>query len=341
MKVEIDKLLVNRSEITRFACIAGIPVIQMPTHVPFVESVLNGSDPPFETSYYSSMCINTPHAKGGYQNTPEFKSLMDSIKANGVKNPVTGWDLGTCYEICGGHHRAIIDRIVNNATHIELEPMSFDVYSKMSEEQLNKIRNVYQEVSNKEITLPRGRCYNSFPGLVAFRRSMTRLIMIYRDIISCRGNRLGDIGCNDGYFGTSLYLHDFNPVFIDRSIPYLNVVSAKMEALGRPNYPVLHKDIETMHEKDHFYFDVSLFLDVFYHMVLEKGKSVGLKQLEYIISRTKERLIFSPGRWDKLYNAGCTQKDVFDVIEKRARQIRYLGKDSDKGYGREIYSIYY
>jgi hypothetical protein len=79
---------------------------------------------------------------------------------------------------------------------------------------------------------------------------------------------------------------------------------------------------------------------VFYHTVLESGLDVAYEHLKRILQSTTERIIFAPGRWDKLEKLGCTQRDIFNILVKNSRQIKYLGHDFDKGYRREIYSIY-
>jgi len=73
---------------------------------------------------------------------------------------------------------------------------------------------------------------------------------------------------------------------------------------------------------------------------LEEGLLIAYNHLNRILKNTKECLVFAPGRWDKLEKVGCTQKDVFNILLNHSRQIRYLGQDNDKGYNREIYSIY-
>jgi cyclopropane fatty-acyl-phospholipid synthase-like methyltransferase len=163
---------------------------------------------------------------------------------------------------------------------------------------------------------------------------------VYKELITSKGDRLGDVGCNDGYFGVLASQHDFNVTFIDRSDAYLNVVREKMSVLNT-KHTIINADLDDAVTLVAFKFDVTLYLDVFYHVVLERNYKEAIRQLDHILARTREKVIFAPGRWDKLAAHGCTQASLFEIIRSRYPncKIKYLGRDNDKGYRRDIYCI--
>jgi hypothetical protein len=312
---------------------AGCPVTQMATHVP----IFNRPCASFDKSSYN-LIRATSVSKGG-NNIRQLSELYASIKHYGLTEALKGWDIGSnTYELFGGHHRAVIAYVLG-IKEVPFIKIPFDVFTVMSTDKIKAIREVYNKVSKKE-RMKRGVSYNPFPGMKAIRESKGRLMMIYRDIINCHGNKLLDVGCNDGYFGTNLSKHNFDVTFVDRSGVFLDVARAKMEALEKEAV-FHHVEIEQL--LDHLgSYDVIIYLDVFYHTVREYGLGKAFDQLTILMNATKERFIFSPGRWDKLEKCGCTQKDLFNAMRKApAKRIRYLGKDNDDGYGREIYSVHY
>jgi len=312
---------------------AGCPISQMPTHVP----IFNNPCADFDKSAYNLIRASSVSKGGNTQK--ELAELYNAIKTSGRIDALKGWDLGSnTYEVWGGHHRAVIAYVLG-IKEVPFVRIPFDVTVSMSVDKIKEIRKIYDVVKTKERIKP-GVSYNPFPGMKAIRNSKGRLQMIYRDIINCRGDRLLDLGCNDGYFGVGLSKHNFDVTFVDRSKVFLDVARAKMKALNK-DAGFFHARIEDIIENISD-FDVVIYMDVFYHTVIEKGISIALGHLTHLMNTTKERLIFSPGRWDKLEKAGVTQKDLFNAIRgSKAKQILYLGKDSDDGYGREIYSIHY
>jgi hypothetical protein len=237
-------------------------------------------------------------------------------------------------ELHGGHHRAIIAYLLGFDT-IKVKPLEWNVFKNKN---IADVVIAYHKVKRSE-NLRECQSYNPFPGFRPIRAGMDRLRMIYEEIIDCRGNRLGDIGCNDGYFGSFLSQHNFFPIFVDRSKAYLDVVEQKMTCFEDTGYGMLCGDIGKLMLGKDFMFDVSLYMDVFYHTVLEKGKEEAFKHLDVILSRTKERVIFAPGRWDKM--GGITPNSLFNFIRSHhsIKSIKYLGADHDKNYHRDIYSI--
>jgi SAM-dependent methyltransferase len=325
----------------------------MGTHYPFFKACVddNGASLSKRWGKLAYNLIRNAGKGGGYGQFDELKGLIDSIDKLGVRLPITGWALDdmSAIEMFGGHHRAAIAAALGHV-EIEIELLPLDIYHRIvsgevqhiSVAQMQKVTAAYRSVSKTESLKP-GQSYNPSPGFDPIRpTSQGRLETIYRDIISCRGDRLLDLGCNDGFFGTALAMHDFHVTFVDRSKAYLSVVHAKMQAIEK-TADIQHFDIDLFFKKLSVgkFFDVTLYLDVFYHAVLEKGVDAAMNQLNNIIHRTRERLIISPGRWDKLEAAGCTESMVYNMLKKNARQIRYLGTDNDPGYNRDIYSVTY
>ena len=347
MNVPIENLLVNRSSLTRGLKIAGIPVYQMPTHTPaYVDyikcpSEFRGRFGKLAYNYIQEISLSAKYGgqRGGYDKLEPFENLIKDITTNGIKEPLPGWDLRThrTIELSSGHHRAAI-AYAAGFKEVPVKLKSLDPLLYIPKTKLSQIRDVYNKVPETQ-ALKKGYSYNSFPGLLSIRKSLYRLGLIYADIITCNGNSLIDLGCNDGFFGISLSKHDFDVTFVDRCKVYLDVVKEKLCALGR-NIRIFQGTIGHNILRKDFNPDVVIYMDVYYHTVLENGLNEANKQLQRILDCTNERLIFAPGRWDKLEKLGCTQKDLFEMLVKNSRQIKYLGHDLDRGYHREIYSIY-
>jgi 2-polyprenyl-3-methyl-5-hydroxy-6-metoxy-1,4-benzoquinol methylase len=342
MKVAIEKMVVNRSSLTREFGIAGIPVLQMYTHAPFLIDCKNERE--VYKSQFGTLPYNTiqkASKRGGHTTFESLDCLVNDIAKSGVKESLDGWPLCShnIFELYGGHHRAIIAWGLG-FRHLECRPKSFDIYSYMPREGIESIRKVYNTVYDHEV-LRKGFSYNPFPGFKSIRPTADwRLQKIYQQIISCRGDKLLDLGCNDGYFGVGLMPHDFDITFVDRSPFYMKVVEEKVKALKRKAcFSVIEiGDFLTSTNKE---FNVTIYMDVFYHTILESGIDTAVKHLNSIIDKTSECLIISPGRWDKLYAKGMTKSKFFDLLKRNSRVIRYLGKDNDLGYQRELFAVSY
>ena len=336
MKVLTRNILVNRSYLTRKFKIAGSPILQIATHGPAL-----AQDPraTFELSAYD-LIRTASKSKGNHLTYASVDKLVQSITANGVKRKLTGWDLGNnTVELFGGHHRALSAAIAGiEALDFALKPLC--PFDRTIGRSIEEVSASYARVPENESLKP-GHSYNPFPGFEPIRKdALYRLRMIYRAIITCSDNQLLDLGCNDGYFGIALSQHDFYPTFVDRSPSYLEVVKAKSIAV-KQDCTIEQCDIDTFLKMCKRKYAAVLYTDVFYHTVLEKGPAVALAQLNAIIDITEERLIFAPGRWDRLESNGVTQKKLYSILLLKAKRIRFLGKDVDKHYGREIYCIEY
>jgi hypothetical protein len=296
--------------------------------------------------YEYNRVVQTTTKGGGYKTAEEFQKFVNDVKMHGIKVPLTGWMIGKppnfAVELLGGHHRALVAALRGEDT-VPFQPLPFDA---MKECDIGPVRAAYNKVRQTE-NLQADQCYNYFPGMSPIRLGQDRLLMIYREIIDCPGNTLADLGCNDGYFGVELSRKDFNVTFVDRSVAYLEVVSAKIGMINtkatHPSSAAIYSgDIIKFLSRKFTTFDVVLYLDVFYHTALDKGKEAAYAELHKIIEHTKDRLIFAPGRWDRLESKGIKQADLFRFIamNNRIRRIKYLGRDSDKGYGRDIFSIH-
>lgn len=334
MKYLINKLVVNRSTLTCKFKVAGSRLVEMATHYPFFDS--DKIKERWGKFAYNGICEASK--QGGQRHTPEnVNKLISDIEQNGVQEPIEGWlinDAEFC-EVFGGHHRAIIAHLLGYH-QIDVTIKSFSIFDTINKEDLATIKNIYRNIYRTE-NLRKGQSYNTFPGLKSIRNSQHRLEKIYKEIIACSGDTLMDLGCNDGFFGANLSVHNFKPIFVDKSKAYLDVPKAEILAL---NKSATFVNLSIKEYLPHMPIcAVTLYTDVFYHTVLEEGLDAAYEQLNGIIDHTSEVLIFSPGRWDKLEAKGCTQKYVYSLLRKKARQIRYLGKDNDKGYYREMYAI--
>jgi len=340
MLIPVTDVLVNRAPITRRFGVAGIPVYQMSTHASLLADCYHRPETARRLfgRYVYNAIMEASSQGGGYKRVEPLLELVDDIRTRGVRKPIDGWLVGsagaTKLALFGGHHRVLVAYLKNPLGGVSVEVKPLNAFAGMS---VGEVRAVYDKVARTE-NLKRGQSYNYFPGMTPIRQGQDRLALIYEAVIDCPGDALGDFGCNDGYFGVELSAHDFAPTFIDRSRAYMDVVKAKMKLLSKQaEYHV--GDLTDVLRRTPRVFAVTLYIDVFYHTVLEKGLNAGWEQLNLVLERTSDRMIFAPGRWDKLVKAGCCQRDVFDRLLKHSRQIRFLGKDNDTGYQREIYCV--
>lgn len=334
IRKQVKELLVNRSELTRSFGLNGLPIYQMTTHMPLMLDYLNRSPLRFGRVPYNNICITSLNKKGGYTNEESFRELLNSFKYEGIKNSIIGYELHSSIEIIGGHHRAVFVAAQDINSFIDIKLKSLDILDR-KEIDFSKIYKAYDKVSDVE-KIRKGLCYNSLPGRESIRNSIDRFKMIYEEIISCKGNHIADMGCNDGYFGINLMGHAFDVLFVDKSKAYLDVVDSKLSVL-ETRAEVLNKDIGKLEGESMF--DITLYIDVFYHDVLERGSKKAIERLSNLIRNTKEKFIFSPGRWDKLESNNVTALMLYDLILSLNKRIKFLGRDRDWGYGRELYSI--
>jgi len=328
-KINIDKLLINRSDLTLSLGLAGLPIAQMTTHVPYFENIKKKI---YSKNYAYYTILNKSQPEKLTTKNEYNISLFNKIKNEGVDiiNPITGFPLHTKTEIYGGHHRAVC-AYLNNIKEIPIEYKNLELFNNTNAQSIQK---AYFEATKTE-AIRKGCSYNPVPGLKPIRKGIDRIKMIYEDIVDCRGKELIDLGCNDGYFGIFFGQHAFNITFVERSPAYSNIVKKKLETLnmGAKLYTCSIFDYLKKYDKK---FDVIIYLDVFYHTVVEKGLDYSLKELEKIINIGK-KIFIAPGRWDKLQ---LTEKDLFEWVLNKNKRLRYIGRDDDgKNYEREIYCI--
>ena len=337
--VSIDLLLCNRYPLSRKIGFAGMPVMQMVTHVPSCERILRGDNVSWDELGYAYIKRFT-QTRVGNRSVSDLREFLSDVKRRGVQKPVTAWKLHKKYELFGGHHRVIAARLSGqDRIYIDTKPLD-----PISDENSLLVHQAYWAVwQKKKLGCGIGRSYNPVPGLNSIRNGLDRLRMVYEELITVRGLSLLDLGCNDGYFGIALSHHDFSVVFVDRCVPYLGVVEAKSKTLETKNKrTIIFTDIGDFLKSVHLgEYNVILYTDVFYHTATEKGIEVAVADFRLALKLASERLIFAPGRWDKLVPLGFTEARMIEIVMEVGRRIKYLGRDNDgSGYCRQIYSIY-
>jgi 16S rRNA G966 N2-methylase RsmD len=261
-------------------------------------------------------------------------SVLNSVRKSGVREPISVYSLGRGeYEIYGGHHRAIAALLAGKLVPAVIR--SLDPMSRVEPKHLASVERAYKAVESKE-KLAKGRSYNPMPGRKPIRPSPNRLRMMYRAIIDTPGQTLLDAGCNDGYFGVALADHAFQPTFVDRSKAYCKVVDAKLRALGKSNDCV---HCTTIQKAPAFRYDVVLYTDVFYHAAIKQSLDVAMVDWHKLMDATKRRMIFGPGRWDKLGQVGFTERMMWTHARRGGFRIRYIGRDMDPGYERPMFCL--
>ena len=248
-QVAIHNLLVNRSWLTSKFSVAGVSVTKMSTHYPALRDAL--FDPERLKANWGSYMYNdirnASKQDGGHKTPESLIALANDIRTNGLREPLTVRSLRTkgtetlSAEIIGGHHRAVFADLLGYHS-ISVLPIEWNVFKKKN---TSKVVDAYSQVPKTE-SLRDSQSYNPFPGFRPIRAGMDRLKMIYEEIIDCKGNRLGDIGCNDGYFGVFLSQSNFFPIFIDRSRAYLNVVEQKMACFENTGWEILYGNIANL-----------------------------------------------------------------------------------------------
>ncbi len=339
--VPIDSLLCNRYPLARKIGFAGFPIMQMVTHVPSCQRILSGENVTWKELGYAYIKRFTQSRVGNLA-VSDLREFLSDIKRRGVQEPITAWKLHKKYELFGGHHRVVATKL-SGQDRIYIDTKPLDPIEDV--EDSSSVRQAYSAVRRKrKLGLGVGRSYNPVPGLEPIRQGLDRLRMVYEELIMVRGASLLDIGCNDGYFGIALSSHDFSVVFLDRSDRYLDVVRAKsslLETAERHTF-VSADASDFLRGVKLGEYNAMLYMDVFYHTAMEKGIDVAIADFRLALKLASERLIFAPGRWDKLVPLGFTEARMIEiVVDQTGRRIKYLGRDNDgPKYNRQIYVIY-
>jgi len=331
LRISPRRLLVNRSPFTLGIGVAGIPVDQFWTHALAARRFWKGCKRLPNGSGYDEVCRRSTGGGRDHQSGEQLRKLVDSLRRGEVRDAVVAYDLGDVAELYGGHHRAIA--ALEAERDLPVVYRSFDPLSRVAD--VADAKKAYDAVQKYENLSP-GRSYNPFPGRRPFRKSADRMRMLYRAVIDVPGSLLLDAGCNDGYFGVTLSDHGFDPTFVDQSEAYCDVVRAKMRALGKSAANVQCSTLRSASLKK---YGVVLYTDVFYHAATKQSLGAAMDDWRMLMSATKRRMIFCPGRWDKLTAVGFTEKMMWDASRKAGFRIRYLGHDDDPGYGRPLFCL--
>jgi hypothetical protein len=335
LHVDPHRLRVNRSELMLKARMAGLPLREMWTHLVPADRFLRTGSKLAKGSGYARVCRMSEGGGQFKENGDGFLKVLASVQKHGVREAIVVYDLGDGEaEIYGGHHRAVAALLTGTklpAVYRHLDPIW-----RVDKTRLDAARRAYKAVENSpDERLAAGRSYNPFPGRKCIRRSSDRLRMLYRAVIDVPGDTVLDAGCNDGYFGVALSDHGFRPTFLDRSEAYLDVVRAKLEAVGRDavvgNMSIRDSVLDS--------FSVVLYTDVFYHTATKESLEAGLDDWRYLMNLTDHRMIFCPGRWDRLGRVGFTEEMLWTEAQSMGFRIRYLGRDSDPGYQRPLFCL--
>lgn len=333
LAVSPRRLLTNRSTLTARFGLAGLPVPELWPHVIAAERYWDDKELLPAGSGYEMLCGASTSGGQSHTGGRDFFAVIDSLRDDHVREAIDVYDLGEgWYELFGGHHRAVAAYVANQNVPIKPD-LAFEPVSQLKD--VAAIERAYAAVEKLE-NLPAGRSYNTFKGRTSFRGSIDRLKMIYRAIVSAYGPSVLDAGCNDGYFGCALSAHGFQPEFIDMSGAYCDVVRAKLKALkvdaNVHNCTITDYTIPKQ-------YTIVLYTDVFYHTATKVSIDAAMLDFEKLLRATRRAMVFSPGRWDKLRKAGFTELRMMETAMRLGFRIRYLGRDSDPGYWRELYLI--
>ena len=330
------RLRVNRSFLTVRAGLAGLPLHEMWTHMLAAERYAVTKHKLPKCSSYDKLCTMSDSGGRAHQGGKALFAVLDSVKKHGVKEPISVYVLGQDeYEIYGGHHRAIAALL--NHKPLPFVCRSIDPVCRSPGERFGDVRRAYAEVESHE-RLAKGRSYNPCPGRKAIRCGRDRLQMMYRALVDVPGTQLLDAGCNDGYFGVALSDHGFLPTFLDQSGPYLDVVKAKAKACGI-KAKFIHGTIAAISPLSLTRFTVVLYTDVFYHAATKQSLDAALQDWRKLLRMTTHRMIFCPGRWDKLTKAGFTEELMWEEAQDAGFRVRYLGCDEDLKYQRPLFCL--
>jgi hypothetical protein len=334
LSIDPKRLRVNRSEFTLKLGLAGLPLSEMWTHVLPAERYWRTGEKLPKASAYDEVCKAAAHTGCEHKGGETLFSILYSLHKGHIREPITAFDLGDGEaEIHGGHHRAVAALVAGQDVPVIYRDL--DAIAHVRREQLYVAERAYQRVEHAK-GLASGRSYNPMPGRRPIRRGTDRLRMIYRAIVDVSGDTLLDAGCNDGYFGVALLSHAFKPTFVEQSAVYCDVVRGKLAALGHGSESVYRTTIALASPRR---YDVVLYTDVFYHAATKLSLRSAMRDWSKLLDMTVHRMIFCPGRWDKLAAVGFSERLMMHHARRCGFRIRYLGRDSDEGYRRPLFCL--
>jgi hypothetical protein len=341
IKVATNSALTHRDGPTLVAGVAGIPISNYALLMAIFSRISRGGSG--QSAVYDSVCKKY----GSKRTSNVLAPLFIDIKKNGIKQPVTGYQLNSRVELLGGHHRAAIASVLN-ISELPINLLSLDVLKNFKCD-LAPIKKSYEALQDST-TLGRNRSYNPLEGLLASREGYDRLKYVYQEVINVKGKSLLDVGCSDGFFGAFMTTRCFDVTFLDSFAPCLAVCRSKIAAI-QSKYPAVANFVnaelapwlETIQEK----YSVVLALDVLQHVAfaaVKSGQAVGVLAacLDKLIGITEEKLVVSMGSWDALHKHGISDTVLYDAAQKNNWRLKFIGCPDDVGAygGRELYVLY-
>lgn len=343
VEVPISSIVTERSDFTIATKCAGIP----PGDVWFLKHAVElameaGGSENLETFYEHVHAVSaswSPRSKREY-----FSTIVDI--ARGVREgrsfpPLIGTRLASKVELHDGHHRVCaLDALGQKSVSIELSEL-VDPLKTAGPADLAGLRELYRKVESVTC-LPPGMTYNPFPGVEKSIRGNSRLPMVYEAIISSTGNTLVDLGCNDGYFGTSLYARWFQVTMVEKQRELFEVAQRRAQLVkGSIPIKVSNGDvIKFVNSCSEGSYDVVLLLDVLQHVLREQGSDCGIWFFAQAMHLAADRMIFST-EWNEASSFGFTRRKFVELASSNGMRIEYLGRDRDPSpYGRELFALH-
>jgi hypothetical protein len=323
-----------------------------------VEYLICGKDLNFEnTSYFGFICnigkvynwdINYPEGSKGQAikwcekltNTVEFSKKHDDTV-------IAVFELceGT-YMIMNGHHRASCAYAQGKPITLAITDEIKKFWPELSEEHKLLIDKVF------EVNYPHLKYY--YPPFweeekdKLVRESTSRLNAILKDIITLKGvyvssslgrnfSRVLEIGCCTGFFSSAIdQIPAMRVTAVDSDPHFINIIRLRREFTKHPFNEVIKGTVRDIKEE----FDASLFIDVFFQILMKDGLEEAQYQFERICELTKERIYFGLGMPGVLNKYGALSDFHRKILSKYGFnnvEMKYFGRNENSQYKRAIF----
>ena len=337
---------------------AGEPITKLPACEFVVEYLVCGKDLKYEnTSYFGFIKDlgiiyhwdkNFPDGINGQAikwcerlaNTIEFsKKHTDTMIA--VFEVCDG-----VYMILNGHHRAVCAYAQGKPICLVIEEIK--KIWELKDEQKLLIDKVF-ETNYPHLKYYYPPFWEEEKDTKLLRESNSRLDAILKDIVSLKGtyvsesslswnfSKVLEIGCCTGFFSSAIdQIPAMRVTAVDSDPHFINIIRLRREFTKHPFNEVIQGTVRDIKEE----FDASLFIDVFFQILMKDGLEEAQYQFERICELTKERIYFGLGMPGVLNKYGVLSDFHRKILSKYGFnnvEMIYFGRNENSQYKRAIF----